>query len=272
MIERGAIGVFDSGYGGLTVLQSIRKLLPQYDYLYFGDNARAPYGDRPFEEVYEFTREAVQYLFDQGCPLVLLACNTASAKALRSIQQNDLQQMAATNRVLGVIRPSAEVVGGYSKSGVVGLLATKGTVQSDSYRLELEKFSPGVKLVQKACPNWVTKIENGSIHSEQGLNMIAEDVQSLLEMNAEIDTILLGCTHYPIIKSEIESVVGPSIKVVSQGEIVGESLIDYLDRHPEIETRLCKNGKLEVRTSGSVTDFNRQVKQLLAIQLDAKSI
>ena len=272
MKSRGPIGVFDSGYGGLTVLQSIREKLGQYDYLYFGDNARAPYGNRSFDEVYQFTKEAVQYLFDQGCPLVILACNTASAKALRSIQQNDLADMAPDNRVLGVIRPSAEVIGTFSKSGVIGLLATQGTVQSNSYQLELEKFFPEVQLIQKACSSWVTLIEKGAIHSPEGLDAIREDVCSLVNEDLNLDTILLGCTHYPIIQKEIQEIVGAEIRVVSQGEIVAQSLVEYLDRHPKMEERLSQEGSLRVRTSGDEKEFARQAKQLLGIQLDVQSI
>ena len=272
MKSRGPIGVFDSGYGGLTVLQSIREKLGQYDYLYFGDNARAPYGNRSFDEVYQFTKEAVQYLFDQGCPLVILACNTASAKALRSIQQNDLADMAPDNRVLGVIRPSAEVIGTFSKSGVIGLLATQGTVQSNSYQLELEKFFPEVQLIQKACSSWVTLIEKGAIHSPEGLDAIREDVCSLVNEDLNLDTILLGCTHYPIIQKEIQEIVGAEIRVVSQGEIVAQSLVEYLERHPKMEERLSQEGSLRVRTSGDEKEFARQAKQLLGIQLDVQSI
>lgn len=268
----GPIGVFDSGYGGLTVLQSIREKLGQYDYLYFGDNARAPYGNRSFEEVYTFTKEAVQYLFDQGCPLVILACNTASAKALRSIQQNDLKEMAPDNRVLGVIRPSAEVIGMYSQTGVIGLLATQGTVQSNSYQLELQKFFPNVDLIQKACPGWVTLIERGEIHSEVGMETIQRDVMSLVELDPMIDTILLGCTHYPIIQSEIQKIVGDQIRVVSQGEIVAESLAEYLVRHPQMEERLSQNGQLHVHTSGDATEFAHQAQQILGIELNVQSI
>ena len=268
----GPIGVFDSGYGGLTVLQSIRERLPQYDYLYFGDNAKAPYGNRSFDEVYEYTKSAVQYLFDQGCPLVILACNTASAKALRSIHQNDLEKMAPNNRVLGVIRPSAEIIGSYSKSGVVGLLATVGTVQSNSYLLELQKFSPEVSLVQQACPDWVSLIEKGNIQSAEGRAIIEKEVNNLLSQNPSIDTILLACTHYPIIQNEIEQIAGSGVKVVSQGEIVAASLEDYLDRHVEIQNRISNTGQLKVFTSGDAKEFVRQAKELLSIDLDVQSI
>ncbi len=267
-----AIGVFDSGYGGLTILKAIRERLPQYDFIYFGDNKRAPYGNRPYEEVYRFTKEAVQFLFDHGCPLVILACNTASAKALRSIQQNDLKIIAPKNRILGVIRPSAEAMGEWTISKHIGLLATHGTVSSNSYALELKKFFPDVKLTQLACPKWVPMIENGTIHSPLGTKVIKESVEHLLEMDPCIDTLVLGCTHYPIIQEEVQKAAGNDVKVISQGEVVADRLVDYLKRHPEMETRLTKDGILDVLTSGNATVFEEQAERLLQMKFEVKTI
>lgn len=272
MKNKSAIGVFDSGFGGLTVLNSLRKRLPDYDFIYFGDNDKAPYGNRSFEEVYQFTKHAVQYLFDKGCPLVILACNTASAKALRSIQQNDLMYMGADKRVLGVIRPSAEIIGSLTKTGHIGLLATQGTVQSNSYALELQKFFPDISLTQFACPRWVPLIENGTVHSLEGLKVIKEDIQSLLEIDGSIDTILLGCTHYPIIQKEIQEFVGENIQVVAQGDIVANSLVTYLSRHPEFETKLSKSSELLVLTSGDTNDFSEKAKLLLGENFEVFNI
>jgi len=230
----GPIGVFDSGYGGLTILSDIREQLPQYDYLYLGDNARAPYGTRSFDVVYEYTLQAVKELFDRGCYLVILACNTASAKALRTIQQNDLPGLFPDRRVLGVIRPSTEILGALTSTGHVGVLATEGTVRSESYVIELHKFSPDTVVNQQACPMWVPLIENNRHLSEAGKMFIKEDVDQLLASDPLIDVILLGCTHYPLVKNYLEEIVPPHVKIVSQGSIVAKSLEDYLVRHPEI--------------------------------------
>lgn len=265
----GAIGVFDSGYGGLTVLKSLLEKMPEYDFIYYGDNQRAPYGTRTFEEVYEFTLEAVSKLFDKGCPLVILACNTASAKALRSIQQKYLPYNAPEKRVLGVIRPSAEIVGELSKTHHIGLLATEGTVRSESYRLELEKFSPHIELYQYACPSWVPLIEENMADTEEGRRQIKEDVQQLLEMSPEIDTVLLACTHYPIIASYLRTIIPQHVQLVSQGEIVSESLMNYLKRHPEIDQLLSKNGTVSYFTSGSPELFDLQAEKIVQMKTNA---
>jgi glutamate racemase len=252
------IGVFDSGYGGLTVLQSIVKALPAHDFIYLGDNARAPYGNRSFETVFEYTWECVQWFFDQDCPLVVLACNTASAKALRTIQQTELPLLNNGNRVLGVIRPTAEIIGNFSTSGRVGVLATTGTVQSHSYPMEISKFFPALKVYQQACPMWVPLIENNE-HLGNGADyFIKEYIDQLLDKSAGIDTILLGCTHYPLLRKKLLEYVPEKIKLVAQGEIVAESLKDYLQRHPEMDIRCSKNGILRFYTTDSTEDFDRQ--------------
>ncbi|MCO5261004.1 MAG: glutamate racemase [Crocinitomicaceae bacterium] len=268
----GAIGVFDSGYGGLTILKSLIKELPEHDFIYYGDNHRAPYGTRSFDEVYEFTLEAVIKLFEMGCPLVILACNTASAKALRTIQQKYLPIHYPDRRVLGVIRPSAEVVGELSTSHHIGLLATEGTVRSESYRLELEKFSPHIELFQHACPNWVTLIESGQQATELGKENIQKDVAELLSLSPQIDTIILACTHYPIIADYIASIVPPHVKIIAQGDIVARSLKDYLQRHHEMELRLTKQGTVRYFTSGDPQLFNQQAAAIIHLDTDAQLI
>lgn len=250
------IGVFDSGYGGLTVLKEIVHTLPQYDYLYLGDNARAPYGTRSFETVYEYTLECVQWLFSQGCSLVILACNTASAKALRNIQQTYLPTIDASKRVLGVIRPTAEVLGNYSTTKHIGILATNGTVQSQSYPIEIEKFYPSIQVYQQACPMWVPLIENNEQHTEGANYFIKKDVQNLLQQNATIDTILLACTHYPLLTESIQQLVAKNITILSQGKIVANSLKDYLGRHPEIDNNCSKNQQMQFYTTDSTQDFD----------------
>jgi len=252
----GPIGVFDSGYGGLTILQDIKKQLPEYDFLYLGDNARAPYGTRSFDVVYEFTLEAVTELFDRGCELVILACNTASAKALRTIQQNDLQKIGADKRVLGVIRPSTEIIGDLTRSNSVGLLATEGTVSSNSYVIEVNKYSPETKIHQQACPMWVPLIESNKHNTHAGKEFIREDVESLLKQDPSMDVIVLGCTHYPIIKDYIQSIVPDHVTVVSQGNIVAERLLDYLQRHPEMDVKCSKNGTSTYLTTESTEEFD----------------
>jgi len=267
--QKSPIGVFDSGYGGLTILAEMQARLPQYDFLYLGDNARAPYGSRSFDVVYEFTLEAVKYLFSQGCELVILACNTASAKALRNIQQKDLPCLAPHKRVLGVIRPSAEIVDEMTGNGHVGILATEGTVKSLSYEIEIRKFSPETTVVQHACPMWVPLIENNRHESEAGRMFIREDVERLLAKDPLIDTIVLACTHYPILKSYLESIVPPTVKIVAQGPIIAEKLTDYLLRHPELEQRCSKNGQLEFLTTENSLDFDR--KASLFMEREVKS-
>jgi len=251
------IGVFDSGYGGLTILKAIVEKLPAYDYIYFGDNARAPYGNRSFDTVYEYTLQSVKWLFKKGCPLIILACNTASAKALRTIQQNDLSKLDDSKRVLGVIRPSAEIIGDYTKTNKVGILGTNGTVESMSYPLEIEKFFPGIKVHQHACPLWVPLVENNEYASPGADYFIKKDIEELLAQSAEIDTILLACTHYPLLVDKIKKYIPPSVQLISQGEIVAASLENYLLRHPEIEERCSKKGQIQFYTTDSVKDFDK---------------
>jgi glutamate racemase len=269
MEQQGPIGVFDSGYGGLTVLSELRKELPHHDFIYFGDNARAPYGGRSYDVVYQFTLEAVKFLFDQGCPLVILACNTASAKALRTIQQKDLPLMAPNNRVLGVIRPSTEVLGERTKTGRVGVLGTVGTISSNSFPIELAKFAPNIAVYQHACPMWVPLIENQQYEHPAGRQFIAEDIQIMMSQNAEIDTLLLACTHYPVLKEQIQSLVGPKVKVVPQGPIVAEKLRNYLVAHPEIENRLSKSAAVSYFTSEATAVFNLRAGQFIGEAIHA---
>lgn len=249
------IGVFDSGYGGLTILKSIRSLLPQYDYLYLGDNARAPYGTRSFDVVYQFTLEAVKYLFSQGCKLVILACNTASAKALRTIQQQDLPAIDESRRVLGVIRPTVEALGGISCTGHIGVMGTNGTVQSQSYDMEVAKLYPGFNVSSQACPMWVPLVENHEADSPGADYFVHKYLDALLAKDADIDTILLACTHYPILYPKIREVVPDHINVVTQGDIVAASLADYLVRHPEMEERCSKNGSCRYLTTENPEKF-----------------
>jgi glutamate racemase len=256
-MKKQPIGIFDSGYGGLTVMKEIVKTLPQYDYLYLGDNARAPYGTRSFDTVYRYTLQCVEWFFKQGCPLVVLACNTASAKALRSIQQNDLPKIAPDKRVLGVIRPTTELVGELTRTGHIGVLATNGTVQSKSYPIEIAKFFPDVKVFQEACSLWVPLIENNE-HDKDGADyFVKKYLDNILSQSPEIDTLLLACTHYPLLKPKIEKFLPPNISLVSQGEIVAQSLSDYLLRHPEIATQCSKEGTKTFFTTDSPTDFDK---------------
>jgi glutamate racemase len=258
-MNKGSIGVFDSGYGGLTVLKEIVAQLPPYNYLYLGDNARAPYGTRSFETVYQYTLECVQWFFKQGCPLVILACNTASAKALRTIQQNDLQNTSLGDggkRVLGVIRPTAEIIGTLSKTKQVGILGTNGTVQSQSYPMEIQKFYPEITVHQHACPMWVPLIENNEYNTSGANYFVQKDINQLLAQHKDIDTILLACTHYPLLMEKIQQVTPPGITVLSQGKIVANSLADYLRRHPEMEARCSKNSQISFFTTDSSDDFD----------------
>ena len=238
--KKGPIGVFDSGYGGLTILHGIRQLLPEYDYIYIGDNARAPYGPRSFDVVYEFTRQAVRKLFDIGCRLVILGCNTASAKALRTIQQNDLPLWDPTRRVLGVIRPTAEVIGKLTRNGHVGLLATEGTVKSQSYSLEIAKLWPNIKVTGQACPFWVPLIEYNEADSPGADYFVKKRIDQLMDKDPLIDTIILGCTHYPILMPKILKYTKPGVTIVPQSEYVASSLKDYLIRHNDMESSLTK--------------------------------
>lgn len=254
MLTNRPIGVFDSGYGGLTVFKSIAKALPQYDYIYFGDNGRAPYGNRSFKTVHQYTWECVQVMFDMGCPLVILACNTASAKALRNIQQQDLPTLDPTKRVLGVIRPTAEVIGNYTKTKQIGVLGTKGTVRSGSYLLEIEKFFPEVKVYQQACPLWVPLIENGEYDKPGADYFVKQYLDQIMAMSPNIDTLLLACTHYPVLQNKIKTYLPPNVQVVAQGDIVAQSLVDYLQRHPEMEQRLTKTARQEFYTTTDDTE------------------
>ncbi|HXD78521.1 MAG TPA: glutamate racemase [Puia sp.] len=250
------IGVFDSGYGGLTVLKELVARLPQYDYVYLGDNARAPYGNRSFDTVYHYTLECVQWLFRQGCPLVILACNTASAKALRTIQQTDLPSIAPTNRVLGVIRPTTEVIGNFTRTGNVGILATTGTVLSGSYPIEIEKFYPGLRVYQQACPLWVPLIENNE-HGKPGADyFVKEYMDQLRDQCPDIDTFLLACTHYPLLKDKIAACLPAGSRLIAQGEIVANSLAEYLHRHPEMESRCSRGRDIRFFTTDSTEDFD----------------
>lgn len=250
------IGIFDSGYGGLTIMKEIVRTLPDYDYLYLGDNARSPYGSRSFDTIYHYTLECVKYLFDQNCHLVILACNTASAKALRNIQQKDLPRIDPERRVLGVIRPTAEVIGNHSKSGHVGILGTSGTVNSDSYVLEIQKQFPDLKIYQEACPMWVPLVENREYGSEGADYFVRQHIERILSQSEEIDTLLLACTHYPLLIEKIKQFTDDDITILSQGEIVAKSLADYLERHPEMVSKCTKGGTRRFLTTDSTEDFD----------------
>jgi glutamate racemase len=254
-MTKGPIGVFDSGYGGLTVLKEITATLPEYDYIYLGDNARAPYGSRSFETIYQYTLQCVEWFFKQGCSLVILACNTASAKALRSIQQLNLPKIDPTKRVLGVIRPTSEIIGQYTHTKKVGVLGTAGTVQSQSYLIEIEKIFPDIKVYQQACPMWVPLVENFEYNSEGADYFIKKYLQQILSQSNEIDTLLLACTHYPLLINKIKAFLPAGITIVSQGEIVAASLADYLARHPEIADKCTKNGQVVFFTTDSTEYF-----------------
>jgi len=255
--NKSPIGIFDSGYGGLTVFSEIQKLLPEYDFKYLGDNARAPYGDRSFEAVYEYTWEAVNWLLSSGCPLVIIACNTASAKALRSIQQNELLQYFPDRKVLGIIRPTAEIIGSISHSGHIGILATNGTVNSGSYLTEIGNFYPDLTVHQQACPLWVPFIENFLKNESSLEEIVRQDLQELFSADADIDTILLACTHYPLIFDLLRNLLPPEIQIISQGEIIAGSLQDYLYRHPEIQTLLSIGAQTHFHTTDDPIEFER---------------
>ena len=272
MSTKKPIGVFDSGYGGLTVLKEIVKQLPEYDYLYLGDNARAPYGTRSFETVYEYTLECVKKLFEMGCPLVILACNTASAKALRNIQQKDLLEIDPDKRVLGVIRPTAEVVGKYSKTGHVGVLGTTGTVTSNSYPIEIAKFYPDIVVYQEACPMWVPIVENNEIESEAAGLFIEKNLNNLLSKDKNIDTIILGCTHYPLLMNKIKQHLPSNITLLSQGEIVAESLAEYLKRHTAIDLSLTKGGTIDFYTTDSAENFDKAGSMFYGKEVKSKHL
>lgn len=268
----GPIGVFDSGYGGLTILDKIREVLPEYDYIYLGDNARAPYGTRSFEVVYEFTRQAVNKLFDMGCHLVILACNTASAKALRSIQMNDLPQIDLARRVLGVIRPTVECVGEISKNQHIGVLATAGTIKSESYPLEIHKLFPEIQVSGTACPMWVSLVENNESQDEGADYFIRKYIDQLLSKDPQIDTVILGCTHFPILLPKIRQYIPDHISVIAQGEYVAESLKDYLKRHPEMDAKCTKNGNCQFYTTEAEEKFSESASTFLKQQISVKHI
>lgn len=266
----GPIGVFDSGYGGLTVLKEIKKVLPEYNYIYLGDNARAPYGARSFETIYQYTLQCVEWFFKQGCPLVILACNTASAKALRTIQQIDLPKIDPSKRVLGVIRPTSEIIGNFTHTSKVGVLGTAGTVQSLSYPIEIEKFFPNVQVFQQACPMWVPLVENNEYNAAGADYFIKKYLDELMNQSSGIDTVLLACTHYPLLADKIKSYLPAGISVVSQGEIVAKSLVSYLERHPEIESKCARNGQSIFFTTDSTTDFNQKASIFYGMPVSAK--
>lgn len=268
----GPIGVFDSGYGGLTILDKIREVLPEYDYIYLGDNARAPYGTRSFEVLYEFTRQAVNKLFDMGCHLVILACNTASAKALRSIQMNDLPGIDPARRVLGVIRPTVECVGEISKNQHIGVLATAGTIKSESYPLEIHKLFPEIQVSGTACPMWVSLVENNESQDEGADYFIRKYINQLLSKDPQIDTVILGCTHFPILLPKIRQYIPEHISVIAQGEYVAESLKDYLKRHPEMDAKCTKNGNCQFYTTEAEEKFSESASTFLKQQISVKHI
>lgn len=253
----GPIGIFDSGYGGLTILREIRKRLPEYDYLYLGDNARAPYGSRSFDVIYDFTLQAVKYLFNRGCSLVILACNTASAKALRTIQQRDLPNIDPSRRVLGVIIPTVEALGGLTQTNHIGVVGTPGTVASRSYTIETAKLYPEIKVTEVACPMWVPLIENGEAFGPGADYFVEKYCRQLMDCDPEIDTLLLGCTHYPLLTEKIRKVIPENVAIIPQGRLVADSLADYLKRHPEIAERCTREGSTKFLTTENTEKFDR---------------
>lgn len=270
--QPGPIGVFDSGYGGLTILSRIRALLPAYDYIYLGDNARTPYGTRSFEIVYEFTLQAVRRLFEMGCHLVILACNTASAKALRSIQQNDLPRIDPSRRVLGVIRPTAECIGALTHTRHVGVLATAGTIKSESYILEIRKLHPDITVTGEACPLWVPLVENNEFDKPGADYFVRQHIERLLEKDPQIDAVILGCTHYPLLYDKILKYMPKHITVIPQGDYVARSLEDYLLRHPDMDARCLKQGRCRFYTTESVEKFRESASIFLDCPVDVQSI
>jgi glutamate racemase len=266
------IGVFDSGYGGLTILKEFVKELPSYDFLYLGDNARSPYGEKDFDTVYEYTLQAVKWFFDQGCHLVILACNTASAKALRTIQQKDLPYLDGSKRVLGVIRPTSEVIGNYSTNGHVGVMGTFGTVISNSYLIEIAKFFPDAIVTQQACPEWVSLVENHLFNTKEVDYWVEKYIKELFQKDEKIDTVLLACTHYPLLLEKIQQFMPKQVRIISQGKIIAESLKDYLSKHAEIEYQCTKNQELLFYTTGDLTDFNNHASVFFGSSLAAKGL
>ena len=268
----GPIGIFDSGYGGLTILHGIRQLLPEYDYLYLGDNARAPYGPRSFDVVYEFTRQAVVKLFEMGCHLVILGCNTASAKALRTIQQNDLPKWDPERRVLGVIRPTAEVIGSLTQSRHVGVLATEGTIRSESYTLEIRKLHPDIEVTGVACPFWVPLVEYNEADSPGADYFVKKRIDQIMRLDPQIDAIILGCTHYPLLMPKILKYLPSGVRVVPQGEYVADSLKDYLERHPEMASRCSRQGQVHYLTTENPDKFKESAQIFLHESIDVDNI
>jgi glutamate racemase len=273
MVNGSPIGVFDSGIGGLTVFRSIVERLPGYDYIYLGDNGRAPYGNRSFNTIHQYTWECVQWMFKQGCPLVILACNTASAKALRTIQQQDLPKQHNNRRVLGVIRPTAEVIGNYTKTNEIGVLGTTGTVQSGSYLLEIEHFAPHLKVYQQACPLWVPLIENGEYNKPGADHYVKQYLDQLMALSPNIDTILLACTHYPLLQDKIKANLPAHVNVIAQGDIVAKSLVDYLQRHPEMEQQLTKSDSRRFYTTiDDTSEFDRHASTFFADEVKSEYV
>ncbi|MBC7423244.1 MAG: glutamate racemase [Ferruginibacter sp.] len=271
-MTKGPIGVFDSGYGGLTVLKEITAKLPAYDYIYLGDNARAPYGPRSFETIYQYTLQCVEWFFKQGCPLVVLACNTASAKALRSIQQINLPKIGPSKRVLGVIRPTSEIIGNYTRTNNVGVLGTDGTVNSLSYPIEIEKFFPNVKVYQQACPMWVPLVENNEHNNEGADYFIKKYLDEILLQSKDIDTLLLACTHYPLLIDKIKAYLPAGFTTLSQGKIVADSLAEYLNRHTEIDQQCTKDGLSTFYTTDAVAGFNQKASIFYGKDVAAKHL
>jgi len=272
MNTKQAIGIFDSGYGGLTVFKSIAQKLPKYNYIYFGDNARSPYGDHSFETVYQYTLECVEWLFEQGCPLVILACNTASAKALRSIQQKVLPVKYPNHRVLGVIRPTAEVIGDFTKTKTIGVLGTRGTVNSESYLMEINKFFPEIKVSQQSCPMWVPLVENNE-HLDPGADyFVKKYIDEVMSKNNNIDCLLLACTHYPLLIPKIRAILPDAVRLLGQGDIVADSLTAYLENHPEIEEMITKEAKREFFTSGDDRVFNEHASVFFGSDIISRRI
>lgn len=270
--DGGPIGVFDSGYGGLTILRQIRQLLPQYDYLYLGDNARAPYGTRSFDVIYRYTLEAVEALFARGCRLVILACNTASAKALRTIQQVDLPRLDATRRVLGVIRPTVEAVSSLSTTRHIGVLATAGTVNSGSYTLEIHKIAPDITVTGQACPMWVPLVENYEFDSPGADYFVKKRIEGILRLDPEIDTLILGCTHYPLLINKIVKYTPPGVRIVPQGEYVAASLKNYLERHPEMACRCTEGGTCHYLTTEDAAKFRETAALFMHGKVDVEHL
>ena len=270
--QAGPIGIFDSGYGGLTILHGIRQLLPEYDYLYLGDNARAPYGARSFDVVYEFTRQAVVRLFEEGCQLVILGCNTASAKALRTIQQNDLPRLDPQRRVLGIIRPTAEIIGNLTKTRHVGVLATEGTIKSESYKLEIQKLYPDIQVSGVACPFWVPLVEYNEADSPGADYFVKKRIDQLMAQDADIDAVILGCTHYPILMPKISKYVPSGVRIIAQGDYVADSLKTYFQRHPEKEALCSKGGKVRYMTTENADKFRESAQLFLHEHVEVETI